>query len=80
MPLLFVALAFALMIAFAPPLPTSLRVPAPAVVTAPANEVHYTKGGIVEINRITGATRFTPYRLAGELDRRRHQRTALAAA
>lgn len=81
MPLLFIAFAFALMIAFAPPLPVSLRVPMQAVaVAAPVSEAYYTKGGVVEINRITGATRFTPYRFARDLDRRRHQRTPWATA
>lgn len=35
-------------------------------------EFHYTKGGIVQIVPSSGATRFIPYRLAGELDRRRN--------
>ena len=35
-------------------------------------EIHYTKGGIVQIMPSSGATRFIPYRLAGEMDRRRN--------
>ena len=35
-------------------------------------EFHYTKGGIVQIVPSSGATRFIPYRLAGEMDRRRN--------
>lgn len=35
-------------------------------------EIHYTKGGIVQIVPSSGATRFIPYRLAGEMDRRRN--------
>lgn len=43
------------------------------VPVAATMDIHYTKGGIVRINQVTGATRFVPYRLAGDLDRR--QRT-----
>lgn len=48
-------------------------VPAPAPVPYASEQVvqmHYTKGGVVQINTATGATRFTPYRLVPELDRR----------
>jgi hypothetical protein len=44
--------------------------PAPTAASTPAVQMHYTKGGIVQINTSTGATRFTPYRLAPQLDRR----------
>lgn len=73
MPLLVIALLFALMMMFVPPLPS------PFVHVAenprPMVEYHYTRGGIVEINRTTGATRFKPYRVAEKLDRRRAYQT-----
>lgn len=69
MPLIVIPLLFAAFLFFAPiaALPAS---PAPAMLQADVVELHYTRGGIVHLNRTTGATRFTPYRLAGNLDRR----------
>lgn len=69
MPLLLAVIALALLLAFSP---------VPAVTpsmsaSAPVVDVHYTKAGIVEINRRSGATRFVPYRYAGNLDRRRER-------
>ncbi len=40
-------------------------------------QLHYTKGGIVRIAPSSGATRFIPYRLAGDLERRRDLREVL---
>lgn len=71
-PILFAAVLFMTPLAFlsAPIAPS----PAPAVSSVPVIQMHYTKGGIVQINTITGATRFTPYRLVPELDRRTNVR------
>ena len=67
-PLLFAAVLFMTPLAFlsAPIAPS----PAPAVASVSVMQMHYTKAGIVQINTLTGATRFTPYRLVPELDRR----------
>ena len=46
--------------------------PTLSLVTQSSIQMHYTKGGIVQIVPSSGATRFIPYRLAGELDRRRN--------
>lgn len=71
-PLLLAAILFLTPLSFltvptAPP-------PAPTVASTPVVQMHYTKGGIVQINTATGATRFIPYRLAPELDRRTFNR------
>jgi hypothetical protein len=63
-PFLIAAFLFLAPIA-SPAAPISAR-PAAAVV-----ELHYIRGGIVQINHETGASRFTPYRVAADLDRRR---------
>lgn len=75
MPLLLIALLFALMMTLAPPVSAPLSLAA-APAGRPAPEYHYTRGGIVEINPVTGATRFKPYRVAGHLDRRGPLRAA----
>ena len=43
------------------------------VPVAATMDIHYTKGVVVHINPVTGATRFVPYRLAGDLDRRQRR-------
>ena len=77
MPLILIPLLFAVVLFFAP------IAAAPAVISvaqlpiqADVVELHYTRSGIVRLNRTTGATRFTPYRMAGDLDRRRENRIA----
>jgi hypothetical protein len=47
----------------------SLVSPGP-VDPVPVIELRYTRAGVLQLNRTTGATRFVPYRLAGPLDRR----------
>lgn len=71
-PLLFAAVLFFAPIATVPAITSVAQVPIPADVV----ELHYTRSGIVRLNRTTGATRFTPYRVAGDLDRRRDHRLA----
>ncbi len=51
--------------------------PTLSLVTQSSIQMHYTKGGIVQIVPSSGATRFIPYRLAGDLERRRDLREAL---
>lgn len=67
MPLFFLILALAVVFTFAPPVPQVVEFVRPS----PTPQYHYTRGGVVQINPVTGATRFVPYRVAGELDRRR---------
>jgi hypothetical protein len=71
-PLLFAAVLFFAPIAAVPAITSVAQIP----ISADVVELHYTRGGIVRLNRTTGATRFTPYREAGDLDRRRDQRLA----
>lgn len=66
MPFLILIFAVAVFFTFSPPLPPVTEFTRPSATP----EIHYTKNGIVHLNRATGATRFVPYRLAGELDRR----------
>lgn len=68
MHLLYIVVVLSLMLVVSP-IPAAL--PQKIVATEPVVELHYIKGGVIEINRHTGATRFTPYRYAGDLDRRR---------
>lgn len=60
LPLLLALFAFLTPIALsplsAPPVPPAI------VATVPVVQMHYTRGGIVQINSKTGATRFIPYR------------------
>ena len=65
-PLLLAAILFMTPLSFL----TVPTVPAPASFATQVVQMHYTKGGIVQINTTTGATRYTPYRLVPELDRR----------
>lgn len=51
--------------------------PTLSLVTQSSIQMHYAKGGIVQIVPSSGATRFIPYRLAGDLERRRDLREAL---
>lgn len=67
-PLLLAAILFLTPLSFLT-VPTA-PLPSPTAASTPAVQMHYIKGGIVQINTATGATRFTPYRLAPELDRR----------
>ena len=74
-PLLLAAILFLTPLSFltvptAPP-------PVPTVASTPVVQMHYTKGGIVRIAPSSGATRFIPYRLAGDLERRRDLREVL---
>lgn len=71
-PLLFAVALFFALIAAAPAVISVAQLPIQADVV----ELHYTRSGIVRLNRTTGATRFTPYRMAGDLDRRRENRIA----
>lgn len=66
-PLLLGAILFLTPLSFltVPPVPAPVSYASEQVV-----QMHYTKGGVVQINTATGATRFTPYRLVPELDRR----------
>ena len=65
MPLLIIPLFLALFALLTPlalsPLPLAPEPPA-IVAAAPVLQMHYTRGGIVQINAKTGATRFIPYR------------------
>ena len=73
MPIFLISILFAAVLFMTPLALLSAPInpsPAPAVASAPVIQMHYTKGGIVQINTMTGATRFTPYRLVPELDRR----------
>lgn len=72
-PLLLAAILFLAPLSFLT-VPTA-PLPAPTADSTPVVQLHYTKGGIVQINTATGATRFIPYRLAPELDRRAMART-----
>jgi hypothetical protein len=68
MPFLLIPVVIALFMLFAPLTAT----PAQSQIQDPATtlQIHYTRGGIVQINPTSGATRFVPYRLASEFDRR----------
>lgn len=66
-PILFAAILFMTPLAFVTP---AYQDSAPAMISPPTVQMHYTKAGIVEINTKTSATRFTPYKLVPQLDRR----------
>ena len=73
MPLLLVPLILAAVFFITPMAFLSapaVQLPAPAAATAPTMQVHYTKAAIVQINTMTGATRFTQYKLVPQLERR----------
>lgn len=78
MPLFIVPLlmAAALLLSTSLVFQSSLQ-PTPSRVSQSSIQIHYTKGGIVQIMRSSGATRFIPYRLAGDLERRRNLRETL---
>ncbi len=44
--------------------------PSPQATVSVVPVLHYTRGGVVQLNPMSGATRFIPYRLAKGLDRR----------
>lgn len=76
MPIIFLLLSLAFFV-FVSPVPTSsdnATQEAPPAQTSLTK--HYLRNGIVVINKETLATRFIPYRFAGDLDRR----NALGAA
>lgn len=70
LPLIVVFCLFATPLVVAPSVLSVVPTARPSVVSADGLHVHFTKGGVVRINPKTGASRFTPYRLAPELDRR----------
>ena len=70
MPTLIITLALALLVLITP---VSMSPMTAARVIAPPQNVlvhHYIRGGVVQINTTTNATRFIPYRVAKEFDRR----------
>ena len=71
MPTVFVALILAVFALFSP-LQGASTAAAHEPASTPSSTLlkHYVRGGIVVINQDTLATRFIPYRLARELDRR----------
>jgi hypothetical protein len=72
MPLLVIFVLFTIALTATPFAVVSPSSGSPSQERRASLEFHYTKGGIVQIVPSSGATRFIPYRLAGELDRRRN--------
>ena len=73
MPTVFVALVLAVFaltssLSISPAAATHALTPAPES-SAPIQH-HHVRGGVVQINPATNATRFIPFRLAREFDRR----------
>lgn len=64
--LLLAVLVFATPVAMSPMTVVNAVAPPPTTITS-----HYVRNGVVQFNTATNASRFIPYRLAKEFDRRR---------